>query len=208
MRILIGCEESGVVRRAFRERGHDAWSCDFEPARDGSPYHLQCDVLSVLDQGWDMALFYPPCTHLAVSGASSFAAKRVDGRQQAAIDFFMALANAPIKRICIENPVCIMSSVWRKPDQIIHPWMFGHMEQKTTCLWLKNLHPLESTKSVYFWMMRLPKHRRERLHYMGPSRTRARDRSETFKGIAEAKADQWGDYLPPKRIKKPSPSVN
>lgn len=202
LRILVGCEESGVVRRAFRALGHEAWSCDLLPARDGSPYHLQCDVLTVLDRGWDMGLFYPPCTHLAVSGARHFKEKRKDGRQQEAIRFFMACAQAPIRRICVENPISIMSSVWRKPDQIIHPWMFGHPEQKATCLWLINLPTLDPTEVVYDEMMLLPRNIRERIHHLPPTPDRALIRSETYAGIAQAKAQQWG-CLGGKKLRKP-----
>jgi site-specific DNA-cytosine methylase len=116
MKTLVACEYSGRVREAFRRRGHDAWSCDLLPAEDGSPFHIRGDVLAVLGNGFDLMVAHPPCTHLAVSGARHFEEKRADGRQQEAIDFFMALANAPIPRIAIENPVCIMSSVWREPD--------------------------------------------------------------------------------------------
>jgi len=157
MRVLIACESSGQVRRAFRALGHDAWSCDILPADDASPFHIQRDVLMVVDgwhfhgegfRVWDLMIAHPPCTHLSVSGARHFAAKRADGRQQEAIAFFLELARAQIPRIAIENPVCIMSSIWRKPDQIIHPWQFGHGETKATCLWLKNLPHLVPTNIV------------------------------------------------------------
>jgi hypothetical protein len=186
MRIVAGCEYSGRVREAFRRRGHDAWSCDILPSEDGSPFHIQADLLSILSHGWDMAVFFPPCTHLAVSGAAHFEAKRADGRQQDAIDFFMALAHAPIPRIAIENPVCIMSSVWREPDQIIQPWEFGHGETKATCLWLKGLPPLRPTNIV--------PGREPRVWKMPPSADRWKERSRTYEGIAEAMADQWSDY--------------
>lgn len=195
MRVLIGCESSGAVREAFRRRGHDAWSCDILPADDASPHHLQCDVRTVFSEGWDLGLFHPPCTHLAVSGAAHFEAKRADGRQQAAIEFFMECAEAPIPRVGVENPVCIMSSVWREPDQIIQPHEFGHPEFKTTCLWLKGLPVLRATK-------RLPIPERDsaewvawnRVHRMPPSADRWKLRSKTYSGIAEAFADQWSDY--------------
>ena len=147
VKVLVACEYSGVVRDAFRERGHEAWSCDLLPTDVPGP-HYQGDVLEILALGWDLMIAHPPCTHLAVSGARHFAAKRADGRQQGAIEFFMALANAPVKRKAIENPVCIMSSHWRKPDQIIQPWMFGHGETKATCLWLENLPLLKPTDVV------------------------------------------------------------
>lgn len=152
MRVLIACEYSGRVRQAFRALGHDAWSCDLLPAEDGSEFHMQEDALVSMFYGhWDLLIGHPPCTHLSVSGARHFEEKRADGRQQEAIDFFMALAvtrSAHIPRVAIENPVCIMSSVWREPDQIIQPWQFGHGETKATCLWLKGLPPLVPTNIV------------------------------------------------------------
>lgn len=190
MRVLVGCEYSGAVRSAFRALGHDAYSCDLLPADDGSSFHIQGDVLDVLGDGWDLAVFHPPCTHLAVSGAAWFAGKRQ--QQSDALDFVRALMNAPIPRIAIENPVSVISSRIRKPDQIIHPWQFGHMEQKTTCLWLKNLPLLRPTANVYAAMMQLPKNQRERLHYLPPSPDRWKLRSATYSGIAAAFASQWG----------------
>ena len=190
MRVLVACEYSGRVREAFRARGHDAWSCDLLPAEDGSEFHVQRDVLTLLERGsvgpWDLLIGHPPCTHLAVSGAAHFEAKRADGRQQEAIDFFLKLAHAPIPRIAIENPVCIMSSVWREPDQIIQPWMFGHGETKATCLWLKGLPPLLPTNIV--------EGREPRVHWMSPSPDRWKERSRTYEGIADAMAAQWGNY--------------
>ena len=198
MRVLVGCEYSGRVRQAFRDRGHDAWSCDLLPSEDGSPYHMIRDVLDVALEGrtwsddrmgpavpWDIGIFHPPCTDLAVSGARHFEAKRADGRQQKAIEFFLKLARAPIPRIAIENPVCIMSSVWRKPDQTIQPWMFGHGETKATCLWLKGLPHLVPTNIV--------QGRYPRVHLMPPGPDRWKERSRTYEGIADAMADQWGD---------------
>lgn len=197
MRVLVACEYSGRVREAFRRRGHDAWSCDLLPAEDASPYHLQMDVIPIIGsrgyinedgfgQPWDLMIAHPPCTHLAVSGARHFAAKQEDGRQQEAIDFFLALARCCIPRIAIENPVCIMSSVWREPDQTIQPWMFGHGETKATCLWLKGLPPLLPTNLV--------SGRHPRVHLMPPGPDRWKERSRTYEGIAEAMAQQWGDY--------------
>lgn len=150
MRVLIACEYSGRVRNAFRALGHDAWSCDLLPAEYGSEFHYQRDVFAVLEntKPWDMLIAHPPCTHLAVSGARHFEEKRKDGRQKEAVDFFLRLAGLPIPRIAIENPVCIMSGLWREPDQIIQPWQFGHGETKATCLWLKGLPPLLPTKIV------------------------------------------------------------
>lgn len=194
MKVLVACEYSGRVREAFRAQGHDAWSCDLLDAEDGSPFHIRGNALEVIKQGWDLMVSHPPCTHLAVSGARHFEAKREDGRQQEAIEFFMALARAPIPRIAIENPVCIMSSIWREPDQTIQPWMFGHPEQKATCLWLKGLPPLVGTNNVYQEMMALPRSQRERIHLMPPGPLRWKERSRTFEGIASAMASQWGGY--------------
>lgn len=141
--------------------------------------------------GWDMMIAHPPCTDLAVSGAKHFAEKIADGRQHAALEFVRLLMDAPIPRIAIENPVSVISSKIRKPDQIINPWQFGHPEQKKTCLWLKNLPPLKETANVHAKMMKLPKNQRERLHYLSPGPNRWKERSKTFKGIAEAFATQW-----------------
>ena len=191
MRVLIACEYSGTVRDAFTAAGHDAMSCDLLPAETAGQ-HYQGDVRDVLCAPWDLLIAHPPCTDLSVSGAAWFAEKRRDGRQQAAASFFMMLADAKISRIAVENPVCVMSSLWRKPDQIIQPWQFGHAEQKKTCLWLKNLPPLVSTNNVYAEMMLLPKKERERLHYLPPSPDRWKIRSTTFAGFAAAMAAQWG----------------
>lgn len=212
MRVLIGCEFSGTVRRAFRARGHDAWSCDLLPADDGSEFHIQGDVLHLFDKygcpncegdgcercnQWDMMIAFPPCTHLAVSGAKHFAKKRADGRQRQGIDLFMAIANAPVKRYAIENPVGIMSKVWRKPDQIIHPWQFGDEYSKTTCLWLRGL-PRLSVNDPLFQEPTIvgrgefhtcPSGKRLPKWY---SSANAKTRSKTFPGIAAAMAEQWG----------------
>jgi len=197
MKILVACEFSGVVRDAFRKRGHDAWSCDLLPTESLPEYHIkpnhyQCDVLEILNNEWDMIIAFPPCTDLAVSGAAWFEQKRKDGRQQASIDFFMRFVNAKCEKIAIENPVGIMSTVYRKPDQIIQPYEYGHAEQKKTCLWLKNLPLLIPTNNVFDEMMKLPRNKRERLHYLPPSVDRAKIRSKTFQGIAKAMAEQWG----------------
>lgn len=181
MKILVACECSGTVRDAFAARGHDAWSCDIEPSDNGGQ-HIQDDVLLHLDDGWDLMIAHPPCTHLAVSGARWFKDKRVE--QTEAIAFFMALVNAPIRKTCIENPVCIMSTRWRKPDQIIQPWQYGHGETKSTCLWLQWLPKLVPTKVV--------DGREQRVWKMGPSPERAKIRAKTYQGIADAMADQWG----------------
>ena len=183
LRVLVGCEFSGVVRRAFRDRGHEAWSCDLLPAEDESPYHLQRDVLGVIGAGyWDLAIFHPPCTHLAVSGARWF--KDKEQEQEDALEFVRLLLSAPIKRIALENPVSVISTRIRKPDQIIQPWMFGHGETKATCLWLKGLPKLVPTDIV--------EGREPRIHHMSPGADRAKERSRTLTGIAEAMADQWG----------------
>ena len=183
MRVLVACEYSGTVRDAFISRGHDAMSCDLLPTDALGP-HYQGDVRDILSDGWDLMIGHPPCDHLAVSGARWFKEKRADGRQQAAIEFFMMLANADIPRIAIENPVCIMSSVWRRPDQIIQPWQFGHGETKATCLWLKGLPKLQPTNIV--------EGREQRVWKMPPGPNRWKERSRTFQGIADAMASQWG----------------
>lgn len=181
MRILVACEFSGVVREAFAALGHEAWSCDLLPTELPGNHYVG-DVRDILNDGWDLMIAHPPCTDLAISGARWFPEKRADGRQQAAIDFFMMLANAPIERIAVENPICIMSRVWRKPDQIIQPWQFGHGETKSTCLWLKNLPLLQPTNIV--------DGRYQRVHLESPGPDRAKNRSRT--GIAAAMAAQWG----------------
>lgn len=192
MRVLVACEESQAVTKELRRLGHEAFSCDIEPCSGGHPeWHLQEDVTPLLKQRWDMIIAFPPCTHLAVSGAAWFEQKRKDGRQQAAIDFFMMFANADCERIAIENPVGIMSTIYKKPSQIVQPFEYGHMEQKKTCLWLKGLPLLQPTNNVYVQMMELPKNKRERLHYLPPSPERAKLRSKTFPGIAKAMAEQW-----------------
>lgn len=187
MRVLVACEFSGVVRRAFRARGHDAWSCDLLPAEDESPYHLLGDAIDHAygdagDPEWDLMIAHPPCTHLAVSGARWFSGKRHE--QKEAIDFVMYLADAPILHIAIENPVSILSTKWRKPDQIIQPWQFGHGETKAHCLWLKGLPKLVPTK--------IAEGRVPRVHHEPPGPDRWKNRSRTYEGIAEAMAEQWG----------------
>jgi len=187
VKVLVACEYSGRVRQAFRDRGHDAWSCDLLPAEDDSEFHLQGDAIGhAASSNFDLMVAHPPCTHLSVSGARHFEAKRADGRQQEAIDFFLAIARAPVPRIAVENPICIMSSVWREPDQVIQPWMFGHGETKATCLWLKGLPPLRATNIV--------PGREQRIHRMPPGPDRWKERSRTFEGIAQAMAEQWGQY--------------
>jgi site-specific DNA-cytosine methylase len=175
------------VRRAFAARGYIAWSCDLLPAEDGDRRHIKGNVLEVLRDGWDMMIAHPPCTHLAVSGARHFAAKRASGVQEEALQFVRELLNAPIPMIALENPVSIISSRIRRPDQIIQPWQFGHGETKATCLWLKNLPPLVATDIV--------EGREARVHRMPPGPDRWKERSRTFTGIADAMADQWGAIL-------------
>lgn len=191
-RVLVGCEFSGVVRRAFRALGCDAYSCDLLPSDDDSPYHVQGNVLDILDDNWQLAIFHPPCTHLAVSGAAWFKDKVQE--QKDALDFVRALMDAPIPMIAIENPVSVISSKIRKPDQIIQPYHFGHMERKTTCLWLKNLplliHETEWKEAVDA----LPKRLQNPLHYLPPSPDRWKLRSATYAGIARAFAEQWAHY--------------
>jgi site-specific DNA-cytosine methylase len=182
MKILVACEYSGRVRDAFRDRGHDAVSCDLLPTDAPGP-HYQGDVSDILDDGWDMLIAFPPCTHLAVSGARWFKEKQTDGRQQAALDFVRLLMDAKIDKIAIENPVSIISSHIRKPDQTIQPWQFGQGETKRTCLWLKNLPLLTPTNIV--------EGREQRIWKMPPSANRWKLRSQTFQGIADAMAGQW-----------------
>lgn len=193
MRVLVACEYSGAVRDAFIAQGHDAVSCDLLPTDVPGPHH-QGSVLDIINDGWDMMIAFPPCTHLAVSGARWFAAKRADGRQQQGIDFFMALANANIPKIAIENPVGIMSTEWRKPDQIIQPWQFGHEATKTTCLWLKGLPELTPTNIVGKGERHITKSGRSlpKWYNLPPSEDRWKVRSKTFQGIADAMAQQWG----------------
>lgn len=182
MRVLVACEFSGVVRDAFRARGHDAWSCDLLPSETGPIHHIRGDVLGYLDIHWDLMIAHPPCTHLAVSGARWFKEKQEE--QAEALDFVRALLDAPIPRIALENPISIISSRIRKPDQIIQPWMFGHGETKATCLWLKGLPKLVPTDIVGG--------REARVHRMAPGPDRWRERSRTYPGIAAAMAEQWG----------------
>jgi len=193
LRILLACEESQIVTAAFIAAGHDAMSCDIDyPGAKGLPHH-QGDVLEILNNGWDMMIGFPPCTHLAVSNAKHFAQKRKDGRQQQAIDFFMALVNAPIPKICIENPVGIMSSIYKKPTQIVQPWMFGDPYTKTTCLWLKGLPRLNATNIVDKGGRHITKSGKSLPDWynLPPSEDRARIRSQTFPGLALAMSSQW-----------------
>ena len=184
MKVLVACEYSGVVRDAFLKLGHDALSCDLLPTDVPGP-HYQGDMFELIDYPWDLLIAHPPCTHLSVSGSRHFGSKRFDGRQQAAASFFIKIDRwaAHIPKVAIENPVCVMSSLYRKPDQIIQPWQFGHGETKATCLWLKGLPMLVPTDVV--------EGREARIHRMPPSPDRWKERSKTYQGIADAMASQW-----------------
>lgn len=194
MRVLVACEYSGRVRDAFRSQGHDAISCDLLPSLIPGP-HVEGDVLPLLTQPWDMVIAFPPCTHLAVSGAKHFAAKQADGRQQQGIEFFMKFVylTEHIPRVAIENPVGIMSSLYRKPDQIVQPWMFGDEATKTTCLWLKGLPLLTPTKVVGKGARHVTKGGKSlpAWYNLPPSPERGKIRSATFQGLARAMAKQW-----------------
>lgn len=202
MKILIACEESQAVTKEFRALGHEAFSCDLIPTSGDNPeWHIQKDVLEVIKEKWDMIIAFPPCTHLAVSGARWFPEKIADGRQQQGIDLFMAISNADCEKIVIENPVGIMSTVWKRPEQIIQPWMFGDLAKKTTCLWIKGLpnlspdieeepeleyHNMPSGKRMEMWMYKI------RCTDVKDGK-RAKLASKTFPGIAKAMAEQWGN---------------
>jgi len=190
MKVLIACEYSGRVRDAFIAAGHDAMSCDLLPSESPGP-HYQGDVRDILDEQWELMIAHPPCTHLAVSGARWFKDKQKE--QAEALDFVKLLMNAPIEKIALENPVSIISSRIRKPDQIIQPWQFGHPEAKATCLWLKNLPLLKPTNVLPLpssgrWANQTPSGQNK----LGPSEDRWKLRSATYQGIAQAMADQWG----------------
>lgn len=188
LKVLVACEESQAVCKAFRNLGHEAYSCDIEPCSGGhTEWHLQCDVLEVLhDHKWDLVIAFPPCTDLAVSGAKHFWYKIENGSQQRSIDFFMEFTKVKVP-YCIENPIGIMSTKWRKPDQIIQPWMFGHGEVKSTCLWMNGLPRLVPTEIV--------DGREPKILKMPPSKDRAKLRSKTYQGVADAMADQFSRYL-------------
>jgi hypothetical protein len=207
IKILIACEESQRVTIEMRRLGHEAYSCDIQEPSGGHPeWHIHGDALNALRGEtiqtmdgeihvigkWDMLIAHPPCTHLAVSGARWFTEgiKPLSLRNEAA-DFFLKFAKANIPKIAVENPVGVMSTIYRKPDQIIHPWQYGHPEEKTTCLWLKGLPKLTPTNNVREEMMKLTKKERERIYYMSPGPERAKERSKTFPGIARAMAEQW-----------------
>ena len=184
MRVIVACEYSGRVREAFRKLGHDAGSCDILESEDDSEFHIQTCIEDIINDGWDLMIAHPPCTHLAVSGARHFKAKQESGVQQEALEFVRLLLEADIPKIALENPISIISSKIRKPDQIIQPWQFGHGETKATCLWLKGLPKLVPTNIV--------EGREQRIHKMPPSPTRWKERSRTYQGIADAMAQQWG----------------
>ncbi len=215
MRVLLACEESQAVCKEFRKLGHEAYSADLlECSGENPEWHIQGDVLKIINDGWDLMIAFPPCTHLTVSGARHFEKKREDGRQQQGIDFFMKMINAPIDKIAVENPVGIMSTIYRKPDQIIQPYYFGDAFQKTTCLWLKNLNPLyynleptlfdpvvTSTRDrgemIEFISKKGIKKRQPKWYYEALMNSKNKEerstiRSKTFPGIAKAMAVQWG----------------
>jgi hypothetical protein len=213
-RILIACEESDEVRGRFEELGFDAWSCDLQKNRNPKAKHYKGDIFEIINDNWDAMIAFPPCTHLAVSGARHFEQKRKDGRQQQGIDFFMAMINAPIKRIAVENPMGIMSTIYKKPTQIIQPYYFGDKAQKTTCLWLKNFPPLyhnaapnlfddvvthsEKGEMIEFISKKGVKKRQPKWYADAlklDAYERSKVRSKTFPGIAKAMATQWGKYL-------------
>ena len=204
MRVLVACEYSGVVRESFRRRGHDAWSCDLIESEDNSPYHIVGDVTEIINDNWDLMIAHPPCTYLTVAGARWFYhpddkhlqyedrrphPKYPDRRKQQedALSFVQTLMNAPIPHIAIENPISVISSRIRRPNQIIQPWQFGHGETKSTCLWLKNLPTLTPTHIV--------EGRENRIHMMPPSKDRWKERSRTFYGIGDAMGEQWGQIV-------------
>lgn len=201
MKVLIACEESGTVREAFRKLGHDAWSCDLQESRDNSPYHYQKDIFEVINQGWDLMIAHPPCTFLCVSGARWLNHPKYPNRKQdrqEAYEFFMELANTNIEKIALENPIGYISTAWRKPDQIVQPYLFGDDASKATCLWLKNLPKLTPTNIItptfhitktgvkydkWWWESSMISNKKDR----------AKFRSKTFQGIADAMAEQWGN---------------
>lgn len=213
MKVLVGCEESQAVCKAFRELGHEAYSCDILPCSGGHPeWHLQMSVFDAIElHKWDMGIFFPPCTDIAVSGAAWFKKKREDGRQQASIEFFMKIVNCGINKMAIENPIGIMSNLYRKPDQIIHPYYFGDQFQKTTCLWLKNLPALYHNDKPNLFdsvvthtspgEMHIGLRKDGRIYKMAKWYNDARSgnhghkRSKTFPGIARAMAEQWGGKI-------------
>lgn len=219
IKVLVGCEESQEVTKAFRALGIEAYSCDILPCSGGHPeWHFQKDIFEVMNMGWDIGIFFPPCTHLTVSGAKHFKEKIADGRQQQGIDFFMAMINAPIDKVAVENPVGVMSSKYRKPDQIIQPYYFGDAFTKTTCLWLKNLPPLLHSKEVDLFNQQVTHvdtsseykewickktgrvKRQQMWYYEALTKAKTKEerstiRSKTFPGIAKAMAEQWSKFV-------------
>ena len=188
MRILVACEESQAVTKELRKLGHDAYSCDVQETSGPFPeYHIKGDCVPLLREKWDLVIAFPPCTDLACSGARWFPEKKRDGRQKRAIEFFKLFTQIDCEHVAIENPIGIMSTHFRKPDQIIQPHQFGHGETKATCLWLKGLPPLRPTRNV--------KGRSDRIHRLPPSKDRAKIRSKTYTGIARAMARQWTDHI-------------
>lgn len=194
LRVLVACEFSQIVTKAFREKGHEAFSCDILPTEGNPDWHIQGDVLEILNDGWDMMIAHPPCTYLTVSANKWYGLNpdryfdRIIGAE-----FFLKLALANIEKIAVENPIGCMSGFYRKPDQVIQPWMFGHGETKETCLWLKNLPPLQRThRKDDFFCDEEPEAREQRLHLLPPSPDRWKERSRTFPGIAKSMAEQWG----------------
>ena len=214
-RILVACEESDEVRGRLEKLGFDAWSCDLQENRNPKAKHYQGDIFDIINDNWDAMIAFPPCTHLAVSGSKWFEEKRKDGRQQEGIDFFIKMVNAPIKHIAIENPIGIMSTIYRKPDQVIQPYYFGDQAQKTTCLWLKNLPKLyHNDKPNLFdleithtskgefkeWIDTKTGKTKKQPLWVAEARNlkpdeRSKVRSKTFSGIADAMANQWGKFL-------------
>jgi hypothetical protein len=208
MNILIACEESDEVRSRFEKLGFNAWSCDIQENRNPNAKHYKGDIFDIINENWDAMIAFPPCTHLSSSGAAWFEQKRKDGRQQQAIDFFLKIINAPIKHIAVENPIGIMSKIYKPPTQKIQPYFFGDEAQKTTCLWLKNLPLLYHNKTVNLFDDKIthvqPKGNKiyngkmyswaANKWYKTPEE-RSRERSKTFPGIAEQMAKQWGEYL-------------
>ena len=195
MKILIACEFSQIITNEFRKLGHDAYSCDIIPTEGNSDFHIQGDVLDHLSEDWDLMIAHPPCTFLAVSGARWFADRTTEQTQ--ALDFVQKLMDAPIPKIAIENPISIISTHIKSPDQIIQPYQFGHGEQKATCLWLKNLPMLSHTSNTYNWgtckYENIITERKQKIAMMGPSKDRAKNRSRTYPGIAKAMALQWSN---------------
>lgn len=195
MNVLIACEFSGIVRNAFSERGHDAMSCDLIKSETHGQ-HYQGDVFDIINDGFDLMIAHPPCTYLANSGVCWLYKK--EGRwndMKKGAQFFKSLLNANIDKICIENPIphkYAVEIIGHKYSQIVQPYQFGHMESKATCLWLQNLPKLEHTNNVKSEMLKLPKNISQRLHYLPPSQERQKERSRTYKNIAEAMAEQWG----------------